>query len=54
MYIDKPNATELHDGVTEWATFLPQVYNVDSIGYRPDLIDHEATNSYGRVMSGRR
>jgi putative spermidine/putrescine transport system substrate-binding protein len=54
MYIDKPNATELHDGVTEWATFLPQVYNVDSIGYCPDLIDHEATNSYGRVMSGRR
>src|SRR6266700_2770132 len=43
MYIAKPNATELHDGVTEWATFLPQVYNADSIGYRPDLIDHEVT-----------
>src|SRR6266545_1923370 len=43
MYIAKPNATELHDGVTEWATFLPQVYNADSIGYRPDLVGHEVT-----------
>jgi putative spermidine/putrescine transport system substrate-binding protein len=43
MYIDKPDATDLHEGVTEWATFLPQVYNADSIGYRPDLIDHPVT-----------
>ena len=43
MYIAKPNATDLHDGVTEWATFLPQVYNADSIGYRPDLVGHEVT-----------
>ena len=39
MYIAKPDATELHEGVTEWATFLPQVYNADSIGYRPDLVE---------------
>ena len=25
------------------ASFLPQVYNADSIGYRPDLIDHPIT-----------
>ena len=25
------------------ASFLPQVYNADSIGYRPDLIDHPVT-----------
>jgi len=43
MYIEKPDSTQLHEGVTEWATFLPQVYNADSIGYRPDLIDHEVT-----------
>ena len=43
MYIAKPNSTELHDGVTEWATFLPQVYNADSIGYRPDLVGREIT-----------
>jgi len=38
MYISKPDATELHEGVTDWCTFLPQVYNADSLGYRPDLI----------------
>jgi putative spermidine/putrescine transport system substrate-binding protein len=43
MYISKPDATDLHEGVTEWATFLPQVYNADSIGYRPDLVGHEVT-----------
>ena len=43
MYIEKPQATDLHEGVTEWATFLPQVYNADSIGYRPDLIGREIT-----------
>ena len=43
MYIKDANATDLHDGVTDWATFLPQVYNADSIGYRPDLVDHPVT-----------
>jgi putative spermidine/putrescine transport system substrate-binding protein len=38
MYITKKDATDLHEGVTDWMTFLPQVYNADSIGYRPDLI----------------
>ena len=40
MYIKEADSTDLHDGVTDWATFLPQVYNADSIGYRPDLVDH--------------
>src|SRR5689334_7164470 len=43
MYISKPDATELHEGVTDWCTFLPQVYNADSIGYRPDLIKKPIT-----------
>src|SRR5882757_4939108 len=43
MYIEKADSTNLHEGVTEWATFLPQVYNADSIGYRPDLVDHPVT-----------
>jgi hypothetical protein len=43
MYIAKPADTELHDGVTDWMTFLPQVYNADSIGYRRDLVGHEVT-----------
>src|ERR1700726_4798138 len=43
MCISPPTATDLPEGVTEWATFLPQVYNADSLGYRPDLIGHEVT-----------
>jgi hypothetical protein len=43
MYISKPADTELHEGVTDYMTFLPQVYNADSIGYRPDLVGHEVT-----------
>jgi putative spermidine/putrescine transport system substrate-binding protein len=43
MYIAKPTDTDLHDGVADWMTFLPQVYNADSIGYRPDLVGHEVT-----------
>jgi len=43
MYIEEKDATELHEGVTDWMTFLPQVYNADSIGYRPDLVGHEVT-----------
>ncbi|MEO1017439.1 MAG: extracellular solute-binding protein [Pseudomonadota bacterium] len=43
MYITEPDSRELHEGVTDWMTFLPQVYNADSIGYRPDLIGEEVT-----------
>jgi hypothetical protein len=43
MYIAKADSNDLHEGVTDWATFLPQVYNADSIGYRPDLVDHPVT-----------
>src|SRR5882672_8174380 len=44
MYISKPDATTLHEGVADWCTFLPQVYNADSIGYRPDLIKRDITS----------
>jgi putative spermidine/putrescine transport system substrate-binding protein len=44
MYISKPDATTLHDGVADYLTFLPQVYNADSMGYRPDLIKREITS----------
>ena len=49
MYIKDAAATDLHDGVTDWATFLPQVYNADSIGYRPDLSIIRSPN--GRTCS---
>lgn len=43
MYIPSKDATKIVPGVTEWMTFMPQVYNADSIGYRPDLIKHKVT-----------
>jgi putative spermidine/putrescine transport system substrate-binding protein len=43
MYIDSKDSTKIVEGEHEFATFLPQVYNADSIGYRPDLIDHPVT-----------
>lgn len=43
MYIKTKDATDLNEGVTDWMTFLPQVYNADSIGYRPDLIKKPIT-----------
>ncbi|MAZ16592.1 MAG: ABC transporter substrate-binding protein [Ahrensia sp.] len=43
LYLDGKDSTELHDGVSEWLTNVPQVYNADSIGYRPDLVDHPVT-----------
>ncbi|WP_416896411.1 MAG: ABC transporter substrate-binding protein [Minwuia sp.] len=43
MYIEEKDSRDLHEGVTDWMTFLPQVYNADSIGYRPDLVEKPVT-----------
>ena len=43
MYIASKESTKIVPGVHEWMTFMPQVYNADSIGYRPDLIKHKVT-----------
>lgn len=38
MYRDAIDGTSFHDGPTQWATFMPGVYNADTLGIRPDLI----------------
>jgi putative spermidine/putrescine transport system substrate-binding protein len=38
MYRDAKDAKAFHDGPTEWATFMPGVYNADTLGIRPDLV----------------
>ena len=43
LYLENKDSTELHDGVADWLTNVPQVYNADSIGYRPDLVDRPVT-----------
>ncbi|MDB5849977.1 MAG: putative transporter substrate-binding protein, partial [Rhodoferax sp.] len=43
MYTDGPKATKIIDGQQQWLTFLPQVFNADSLGYRPDKVGREVT-----------
>ncbi|RKP47689.1 ABC transporter substrate-binding protein [Pararobbsia silviterrae] len=43
MYTDSASATKIVDGQQRYLTFLPQVFNADSIGYRTDKIDHVVT-----------
>jgi putative spermidine/putrescine transport system substrate-binding protein len=46
LYLRGKDATELHDGVTDWMSNVPQVYNADSMGY-------PLTSSVTRSRSGR-
>jgi putative spermidine/putrescine transport system substrate-binding protein len=43
MYIEDRLSNKIAEGVHDWMTFMPQVYNADSIGYRPDLVGHTVT-----------
>ena len=44
MYRESKDATSFHDGPTEWATFMPGVYNADTLGIRPDLVGREISS----------
>lgn len=44
MYRDAVDGTTFVDGPTQWATFLPGVYNADTLGIRPDLVGREITS----------
>lgn len=37
MYRESKDATSFASGKTDWATFVPSVYNADTLGIRPDL-----------------
>jgi putative spermidine/putrescine transport system substrate-binding protein len=50
MYRDAMDAKSFHDGPTEWATFMPGVYNADTLGIRPDLVGREI-NSWGDLFA---
>ena len=51
QYVAAPGATAFHDGPTDWATGIPTVFNADTLGIRPDIINrpiehwHELLNS---------
>ena len=44
MYRECRRSNDFHDGPTEWATFMPGVYNADTLGIRPDLVGREITS----------
>jgi putative spermidine/putrescine transport system substrate-binding protein len=50
MYREAIDGTTFHDGPTEWATFMPGVYNADTLGIRPDLISRPITK-WGDLFS---
>lgn len=39
QYLDGPNSKKFHDGPTQWATLIPTIYNADTLGIRPDVIE---------------
>jgi putative spermidine/putrescine transport system substrate-binding protein len=43
MYTDGQKASKILEGRQQWLTFLPQVFNADSLGYRPDKVGREVT-----------
>lgn len=43
MYRDAIDATTFAAGKTDFATFVPSVYNADTLGIRPDLVGREIT-----------
>jgi putative spermidine/putrescine transport system substrate-binding protein len=50
MYRDAADAVAFHDGPTDWATFMPGVYNADTLGIRPDLVGRPITK-WGDLFS---
>ncbi len=50
MYRDAIDGRTFHDGITEYATFLPGVYNADTLGIRPDLIGRPI-ESWGELFN---
>jgi len=44
MYRDAIDATTFASGKTDFATFVPSVYNADTLGIRPDLVGRAITS----------
>ncbi len=44
MYRDAIDATTFASGKTDWATFVPSVFNADTLGIRPDLVGRDVTS----------
>ena len=43
-FVPEPGATTFADSQTNWMTLIPTIYNADTLGIRPDLIDQPVRN----------
>ncbi|MFG1495708.1 PotD/PotF family extracellular solute-binding protein [Saccharospirillum sp. HFRX-1] len=48
-FVPSQDATTFADGPTNWMTLIPTIYNADTLGIRPDLIDRPIT-SWADIM----
>ena len=39
MFLPARDGTAFASGATNWATMIPTIYNADTLGYRPDLVE---------------
>ncbi len=44
QYVTGPNSKEFANGPTDWIAAIPTVYNSDTLGIRPDVIDRPVEN----------
>ena len=44
MFLADKDATEFASEPTGWATLIPTIYNADTLGYRPDLVEKAPTS----------
>ncbi len=48
-FVDGPDGKEFVDEESGWMTLIPTIYNADTLGIRPDLIDEEI-NSWAQLL----
>src|SRR4029453_2828285 len=44
QYLEKSNSTALAKAPARWATLIPMLYNADTLGIRPDLVNRPITH----------
>ena len=44
MFLPERNSTAFAEGMTNWATLIPTIYNADTLGYRPDMVEKVPTS----------
>ncbi|MEM7127229.1 MAG: extracellular solute-binding protein [Chloroflexota bacterium] len=44
MFLSEPDSTEFATDPTGYATLIPTIYNADTLGYRPDLVEKVPTS----------